>query len=75
MKICNFQNIVDVDERLVYDRGQARFTWKKGKAQAIAGTKSLSTAYNWMLRKIRVHEVWADSGAAYPANQAELGTE
>lgn len=65
--------IVDVEERVVSVRGQARFTWK-------STGNSWDEVFIYRLQldgegKIQVYEVWADSGAAYLASKGELGTE
>jgi hypothetical protein len=65
--------IVDGDERVVSVRGQARFTWK-------STGNSWDEVFIYRLQldaegKIKVYEVWADSGAAYLASKGELGTD
>jgi hypothetical protein len=62
--------LVDSDQNKVSVRGEARFTWKSTK-------QSWDEVFTYVLAfddeyKVKVYEVWADSGAAFLASTGQL---
>ncbi|THH07088.1 hypothetical protein EW145_g3625 [Phellinidium pouzarii] len=65
--------VVDADSLKVSVKGQAKFTWNKT-------ANSWQEVFAYMLefdeqRKVKLYEVWADSGAAYMASRGELSSK
>ncbi|RVX70969.1 hypothetical protein B0A52_06127 [Exophiala mesophila] len=68
MRFGNY--LVDVDTSKVSIRGEARFTWTStGQAWDEVFTYVLEFDQE---NKVKVYEIWADSGAAYLASKGQL---
>lgn len=68
MRFSNF--VVDAFERKVSVRGEARFTWTKTG-------QGWDEVFTYVLEfddeaKVKVYEIWADSGAVYLASKGQL---
>ncbi|KAI1625947.1 transcription elongation factor S-II [Exophiala viscosa] len=68
MRFSNF--VVDPDVLKVSCRGEARFTWTStGQSWDEVFTYALEFDKD---NKVKVYEIWADSGAAYLASKGQL---
>lgn len=68
MQFSNY--VVDPETSKVSVRGQARFTWTStGQAWDEVFTYVLEFDHH---QKVKVYEIWADSGAAYLASRSQL---
>jgi hypothetical protein len=61
--------VVDVESSIVCVRGEATFTFKS-TCQSWNEVFTYRLAFDDLGDKIKIYEVWADSGAAYLASQA-----
>jgi len=68
MRFSNF--VIDPEQSKVSVRGEARFTWTSTH-------QAWEEVFTYVLEfdeanKVKVYEIWADSGAAYLASRGEL---